>query len=345
MSFQQQLLTKIKLSFEQEGIDAATLKFKNHEQAIDAIIKKYLELVRTQMMASQGLKASQAVNWNAEAVFMKQDLSGLNPLELEKDFPGVGEKSGSLMTIGDKLQGQLGKVQTFSGAMNNLVHIYYWLEQAELQLENAQNRLANSQANYNRQVQKFGAGSYQAIQAYRQMEVSENRLARAQARQILNLGLISSQVVSFGQHMLEAADRMGFLTEKTTVQTAMNWAQVKSQIALIATNPLFWIALGGAAIAGLAILNQKAIDSSTQMETRRVDGIPNMHTGGVVDRSGPVNLQAGEHVYTADQMRNKGTTIIDLSGDFIITGDALSEIDRIFDDKKRKVRDALVRYK
>lgn len=309
------LRSKVETYFETYGLPMAVEGMRSYDEAIEQTRIALVNLLIEQHRAEEGwqrvsrqrrefVEAQVTTLMARQGPAMTQAYLGRQAFGLAggpEAPPTAGEQMWQTFDVGFQ------KVRLMTGAMSNLVHMYYWAENAVLQLDNAQNRLANAQDRYNRAVETYGLNSWQAIQAYRMMQVSENRLERAHNRQILNWGLLGTQMVMMVGRLAEVAKAFTITTTTTDVQTASNWRLVASQIGIALTNPIVLAALiaGGTAL-GLAYFHQQAIRASEREEERRIEGVPEFQRGGVALERGIYGMERGEIVLNAEQQAALG---------------------------------------
>lgn len=121
--------------------------------------------------------------------------------------------------------------------------------------------LESAQERYNRTVEKYGAASYQAVEAGKQLERIENYVYRAKLRSYATtIGLTSSMILQTGvlnaqnRAMIVSTAQQVYHTAVDAVRTSGIWAQVQAMIALHSLTPVGWgILAAGAGVAAGAL--------------------------------------------------------------------------------------------
>ncbi|VVB88854.1 Uncharacterised protein [uncultured archaeon] len=156
------------------------------------------------------------------------------------------------------LSGKFGEMGHFVDRAMNMMDRY---EISQLNVDNAVNRLQNSQARYNEVVTKFGEHSAQAVSAARDLEVAQNNLERANIRSTSSMVLIGvsavsmiPQVMSFGKAIVDFA-KTGTLAIGGLTLTMSTLAP--------------WLVVIGAGLGALYYWHQKNTESAYNLRTEQ----------------------------------------------------------------------------
>ncbi len=243
------------------------------------------------------------------------------------------------------LENGVRSAELVAGAVSNLVHIYYWMESTQERLENAQLRLLNTQDAYNQAVSRYGVNSQQAVTAHRNMEIAANSLERAHAREILNIGLLSIQVVGFGAKIVDLIPK---IMGQAAAEDILTGAYLRQAVAFAAAHPWMTAAVIGAgiAVAGAVALNAQNINAYSESEQRKVMGIPQPFVGaqhgfeGMV--SSPTLFLAGESgaEHVSITPRSGGVSF----GDTVIQVNSLAGFDDAYERNRLRVKGELRRF-
>lgn len=235
------------------------------------------------------------------------------------------------------------KMSLSVGAMSNLIHTYYWLETAAVRMENAQLRLANSQDVYTKAVQTYGAGSQQAISAYRSLEIAENAVERAQAREILNVALIGIQLVMAVGRIFQMAVAWGVETGRIYVNTAAleHNARARNAVGIATSGMNAQISTGGVSQGLGGIIGGAGGGLLGGGAGLAMMGVMAAVTGALIIQQ-LNDTEIRKNTLKTTTRESAGVSGIDM-GDIYINGLNQTDIDKAMDDKKSEVKNELRR--
>lgn len=353
MAAEEGLKTKIQAFFETYGLDKAVQDIRTYEEAWERTKTAVTRAIADIDRDTRGI-SRRAPMWREQFAPQAEEVMRVGGRGMVQAYAGGGAEllpGGPLAAPGlfEEFKVGMRHVEALMGAVNNLVHVYYWWENAQLNLENAQNRLANAQDRYNQAVEESGAGSWQAIRAFRQMEVAENRLNRAHNRQILNIGLVGSQIVMMVGRI--GSQLIPILTKETATVATQTLGYYKLGIMkAFSQHPLLGIAAVGigAGLLTAAVLHGRAVARSEREAERRVAGLPSGDIGARIISPGLIRVQRDELVLTPEQQRMFGGRTVSLRmGDVTVNvspSGVEGAIDDVLDRQRWNVKSQLRRF-
>jgi len=221
-------------------------------------------------------------------------------------------------------------VGTAQNVANSMIAMYHTvdnvqkanlaLDRANLRVSNSLDTVAKAQNNYNGAIEKFGAGSPEAIDALKQLDDAQEKLridqeTAAQRQQDLNERIVFGAVTAIPQAIAmvkNLKDLYGLLTAASAAHTVALGTETTAQIGLntarlagLAAGAGVALGVGAAAgliIAGYAQAGEWAKENWTAEDweqyaktTSRAGVLPGYAKGGLVGLGGPEKVIVGEH--------------------------------------------------